>query len=82
MAPAGRAPGFRERAREAGLDFRMNLLPNEQGGNYNINPYDHGAGVAVGDYDGDGREDIYFVNQLGPNALYRYNGDGTFTDVT
>jgi hypothetical protein len=25
--------------------------------------------------------DIYFCNQLGPNVLYRNNGDGTFTDV-
>jgi hypothetical protein len=80
--PAGRPPGFVERSREAGLDFRMNLLPEEQGADYKINPYDHGSGLAVGDYDGDGRDDVYFVNQLGANALYRNNGDGTFTDVT
>jgi hypothetical protein len=80
--PADRGPGFQERALAAGLKFRMNLLPNEQGADYKINPYDHGSGLAVGDYDGDGRDDIYFVNQLGPNALYRNNGDGTFTDVS
>ena len=39
-----------------------------------------GLGVAVGDYDNDGDEDIY-VNNYGPNVLYRNNGDGTFTDV-
>jgi hypothetical protein len=60
----------------------MAFLPNEQGEKFKINLYDHGCGVAVGDYDGDGRDDIYFVNQLGENALYRNNGDGTFTDVT
>jgi hypothetical protein len=80
--PAGRGPGFHERAAEAGLNFFQNLLPNEQGADYKINPYDHGSGIAVGDYDGDGKDDIYFVNQLGANALYRNNGDGTFTDVT
>jgi hypothetical protein len=80
--PADRPAGFRERALEAGLSFRMNLLPDEQGADYKINPYDHGSGLAVGDYDGDGRDDIYFVNQLGPNALFRNNGDGTFQDVT
>jgi hypothetical protein len=74
--------GFRERAREAGITFRMRFLPTEQGEHFKINLYDHGCGVAVGDFDGDGRDDIYFVNQLGPNALYRNNGDGTFTDVT
>ena len=74
--------GFRECAEESGIDFRMNFLPNEQGEKFKINLYDHGCGVAVGDFDGDGHDDIYFVNQLGPNALYRNKGDGTFEDVT
>jgi hypothetical protein len=51
-----------------------------------------GGGVGVLDYDGDGLLDIYFVNgstlediQQGVshgNALYRANGDGTYSDVT
>jgi len=39
------------------------------------------TGVAVGDYDNNGFLDLY-VTALGPNVLYRNNGDGTFTDVT
>jgi enediyne biosynthesis protein E4 len=39
------------------------------------------TGVAVGDYDNDGRLDIY-VTAFGPNTLYHNNGDGTFSDVT
>jgi hypothetical protein len=77
-----RAPGFRAVTREAGIAYRMNFLPGEQGEKFKINLYDHGCGVAVADYDGDGRDDIYFCNQLGENALYRNNGDGTFSDVT
>jgi hypothetical protein len=41
----------------------------------------YGQGVAVGDYDGDGRPDLY-VSALGSGALYRNRGDGTFEDAT
>jgi hypothetical protein len=41
----------------------------------------YGMGVAVGDYDNDGYEDLY-VTSLGGNYLYHNNGNGTFTDVT
>jgi len=40
-----------------------------------------GMGVAIGDYNNDGWDDIY-VTCLGPNHLLRNNGNGTFTDVT
>src|SRR5918912_3760177 len=39
-----------------------------------------GFGVAVGDYDNDGRPDL-FVGNFGVSRLYHNNGDGTFTDV-
>ena len=41
----------------------------------------YGMGVAVGDYDNDGYEDL-FVTGFGGNHLYHNNGNGTFTDVT
>src|SRR5258708_21582808 len=41
----------------------------------------YGMGVAVGDYDNDGYEDLY-VTGFGTNHLYHNNGNGTFTDVT
>ncbi|MBA2356558.1 MAG: CRTAC1 family protein [Acidobacteria bacterium] len=54
-------------------------------------PETMGAGVAVLDVDGDGRQDLFFVNSRtwpgragGPTlpALYRNAGNGTFTDIT
>ena len=59
-------------------------------------PEDYGSGVAWGDYDGDGWQDVFIVNDVGPvtltaeemavspakSVLYHNNGDGTFTDVT
>ena len=39
------------------------------------------TGVAVGDYDNDGRLDLY-ITAFGPNRLLRNLGDGKFADVT
>ena len=42
----------------------------------------NGSGVALGDYDGDGRPDIFFPSLDGRNALYRNLGGMKFQDVT
>jgi len=49
------------------------ILSQDENGNM-------GIGLAIGDYDNDLDEDIYVANH-GFNALFRNNGDGTFTDV-
>jgi len=41
----------------------------------------YGMGVAVGDYDNDGFDDL-FITALGQSRLFHNNGNGTFTDVT
>jgi hypothetical protein len=43
--------------------------------------FGYGMGVAVADYDNDGRPDIFVAN-VTSNQLLHNNGDGTFTDVT
>jgi hypothetical protein len=40
-----------------------------------------GLGLAVGDYDNDGFDDI-FISAVGQSHLFHNNGNGTFTDVT
>jgi len=77
--PAGWKPGnrlFRNLLSETGkLQF---VDVTEKAG---VGHIGHGMGVAVGDYDNDGFQDLYVTN-FGHNVLYHNNGDGTFTDVT
>ncbi len=81
---------FREVASELGIDFRH--FPATRG---SLLPEDMGSGVAVGDYDGDGYSDLYFVNisgnvrpgspqdaEQGRSRLYRNVGGRRFADVT
>jgi hypothetical protein len=71
----------------AGIHFRHNS--GAYGKKYL--PETMGSGVCVIDYDGDGWQDIFFVNSMdwpehktsnATPALYHNNHDGTFTDVT
>ena len=61
-----------------GVDRWRTLLDGASG----IDVYGNN-GVAVGDFDGDGFDDLYLCQPAGlPNRLYRNRGDGTFEDVT
>jgi enediyne biosynthesis protein E4 len=85
-AETGKPIQFSNVAAAAGIHFT-----HFKGNNgISINLEEFGPGVCVADYDGDGWQDIYFVNARDlygrgikvQNALYHDNGDGTFTDVT
>lgn len=77
-AQGGETPRFRRLAAAAcGLDF-TNVLRKENTYQYLTN----GAGLAVGDYDGDGLPDVYLVSQDGPNKLFRQKAPLQFEDVT
>lgn len=75
-AALGHDPAFRHQlARD--LDHWRKTLDAASG----IDVYGHN-GLAVGDFNGDGREDLYVCQPAGlPNRLFRNNGDGTFDDV-
>lgn len=70
---------FVDVTRDAGLMRAGNEVDAKLGG-----VGDTGAGVAWGDFDGDGYLDLFFKNADGEveNTLFRNDGDGTFTDVT
>jgi hypothetical protein len=85
----GRSPiRFREVTDSTGIDF-THVSGNSPEKHY---PTGNGSGVALLDYDGDGRLDLYFATTRNfpldapspsrGNKLYRGRGDGTFEDVT
>lgn len=72
---------FRDVRKKSGIRF-LHQIVDDAGSDYKGVHYDHGNGVTIADVDADGLTDIYFVNQLGENKLYRNRGDGTFEDIT
>ncbi|MEO8427786.1 MAG: FG-GAP-like repeat-containing protein [Verrucomicrobiota bacterium] len=44
--------------------------------------YDHGTGLAAADVDGDGKIDLFFVDQIGGCQLWRNLGAGKFENIT
>ena len=72
---------FTDRLLESGIAYR-NRVVSDAAKTYKSAHYDHGTGMAVADVDGDGRLDVYFVSQVGGNALCRNVGGGRFEDIT
>lgn len=63
-------PRFTDVAREAGIDHV-----------FQVESATFGGGAAILDFDKDGWEDVYLTGGKASDALYRNNGDGTFTNV-
>ena len=81
-APSGALLKFTDVLAGSGIDFRHHFLDSETGSYYQVNPYDHGSGVYVVDVDGDGKDDVYLLDFLGPTKLYRNLGGMKFEDIT
>src|SRR3954471_8941186 len=72
---------FAEQRQTSGITFVHHIV-DDAGKHYKAVHYDHGNGIAVADVDGDGRLDVYFVNQVGGNQLWRNLGGGRFENIT
>ena len=73
-------PRFNDVLSATGITFTHHFLDTETGSRYRVNPYDHGSGLAIADVNNDGKEDIYFLDFLGPNHLYINQGSMRFTE--
>lgn len=72
---------FADKLPESGITF-LHRIVEDAGKHYKAVHYDHGNGIAVADVDGDGLYDIYFVNQVGGNQLWKNLGGGRFKNIT
>ena len=73
VARLGRQPPtFNQVAEQAGVAFQHSRDQDF----FNL-----GGGAAAADFNGDGWLDLYVTNSKGPNALYRNNRDGTFSNI-
>jgi len=72
---------FTDRLAESGITFRHHSV-EETGKHMRMGHYDHGSAVAIADVDGDGLYDIFFVNQVGGNELWKNLGGGKFKNIT
>jgi len=72
---------FADLIEESGIRFR-NRVVADAGKEFKPVHYDHGNGIAITDVDGDDLYDIYFVNQVGGNELWRNLGGGRFENIT
>ena len=76
-AAVGECPSYKAQMLH-GADYWRTVLDGACG----VDVYGNN-GVALGDYDNDGFDDLYVSQPAGlPNRLYRNKGDGTFEDVT
>ena len=72
---------FTDKLKESGITF-VNHVVDDAALITKAAHYDHGNGIAVADVDGDGLYDIYFVNQVGGNELWKNLGGGKFKNIT
>jgi enediyne biosynthesis protein E4 len=66
----------------SGIKFRNDVKPTVDFNIFNYMYFYNGGGVAVGDVNGDGWQDIYFTANQGPNKLYLNKRSFKFEDIT
>ena len=66
----------------SGIDFRNDLSVTDSMNFFTYGYFYMGGGVAVGDFNQDGLEDVFFTGNMVENKLYLNQGDLNFEDIT
>jgi len=69
-------------AAHTNVDFTNELTYTEDTNVFTYRNYHNGGGVAIGDFNGNGYQDLYFTSNQDDNRLYLNKGDWWFEDVT
>lgn len=69
-------------AKKSGITFKNLITENEQHNALTYENLYNGGGVAIGDINNDGLDDIFFISNMGYNKLYLNLGDFKFKDIT
>lgn len=69
-------------AKKSGLNFKNTLQESPTANVLTYEYFYNGGGVAVGDFNNDGLEDVYFTANMGKNKLFLNQGQLTFKDIT
>ncbi len=67
---------------KSGIDFNNSLAYTEQLNPYTYRNFYNGAGVAIGDLNNDGLDEVYFASNQGENKLFKNKGGFQFEDIT
>ncbi|MCU0419389.1 MAG: VCBS repeat-containing protein [Cyclobacteriaceae bacterium] len=66
----------------SGLEFQNTLVASDSFNVFDFEYMYNGGGVAIGDIDNDGLEDVYFTGNTASSRLYRNKGNLQFEDIT
>jgi hypothetical protein len=80
--PKGQHPLFMLKDSTTGVFFQNQLVYDENFNPYLYRNFYNGAGIAIGDVNNDGLQDIYFTGNMVDNKLFINKGNWQFEDIT